>query len=69
MYVKLLEPYGYCFGVNKAIEILFDIQKRYINNDIYLFGELIHNSFFVEELKKKNYDRAIHLYSEVFFCK
>ena len=54
MEVILSKYIGYCFGVNKAIEILFDIQKRYINNDIYLFGELIHNSFFVEELKKKN---------------
>ena len=39
MEVVLSKYIGYCFGVNKAIEILFDIQKKYINNDILYIKE------------------------------
>ncbi|WP_058485438.1 bifunctional 4-hydroxy-3-methylbut-2-enyl diphosphate reductase/30S ribosomal protein S1 [Defluviitalea phaphyphila] len=42
---------GFCFGVNKAINMVYDnLDKK----PLYTYGPIIHNSQVVEELKKKN---------------
>ena len=54
MEVFLSKNIGYCFGVNKAIDLIFHVKNSFPNNQIYLFGQIIHNSFFINELEKNN---------------
>ncbi|MGM5482043.1 MAG: 4-hydroxy-3-methylbut-2-enyl diphosphate reductase [Nanobdellota archaeon] len=50
MEVKVAENAGTCFGVANAIKIAFNAAKEYEN--IYITGELVHNPYVVEKLKK-----------------
>lgn len=52
MNVFVSKNISYCFGVKRAINLVFDIYHKNKDKKIYLFGELIHNSHFVNELKK-----------------
>ena len=49
--VILQKPIGYCFGVISALEKAKEVKKQYPNSNIYVFGELVHNSFVIEKLK------------------
>jgi 4-hydroxy-3-methylbut-2-enyl diphosphate reductase len=50
--VTLQKPIGYCFGVISAIEKAKEVKKQYPNFNIYVFGELVHNSFVIEKLNE-----------------
>ena len=50
--VTLLKPIGYCFGVISAIEKAKEVKEKYPNFNIYVFGELVHNSFVISSLKE-----------------
>lgn len=52
MKVTLIEPSGYCFGVNNAISIVKKIRDQYKDEKIYIYGMLVHNQFVIDELKK-----------------
>lgn len=43
MKVTRLFPISYCFGVIKAISDAHKIRDKYPDNDIYFFGDLVHN--------------------------
>ena len=52
MEVLLAEHAGFCFGVTKAVETVYDeIAKE--KGNIYTFGPIIHNETVVEDLAKK----------------
>lgn len=52
--VKKINPQGYCNGVKRALSIVFDvINEASTPRPIYLLGQLIHNSFVIEELRIK----------------
>lgn len=53
MEVKVFEPISFCFGVKRAIELVNKIREEYPYNNIYLFGELIHNKSVMDELALK----------------
>lgn len=53
MKVDRLEPIGFCFGVKKALGKLKEIKNDYSNNQIYLFGPLIHNDLVMKELENE----------------
>lgn len=50
--VILQKPIGYCFGVISALEKAKEVKKQYPNYNIFVFGELVHNSFVIEKLKE-----------------
>jgi 4-hydroxy-3-methylbut-2-enyl diphosphate reductase len=52
METKILKPYGYCLGVVKAIQLSKKVKENYPNNDIYIFGHLVHNELVTKELEK-----------------
>lgn len=52
METKLLKPYGYCLGVVKAINLSKIVKTDYPNNDVYIFGHLVHNELVTKELEK-----------------
>lgn len=43
MKVDIIEPSSYCFGVKRAIDLVTKICDENSEQNIYLFGELIHN--------------------------
>ncbi len=44
MEVIKIKPIGYCFGVINAINLALKIKKEYPSNDVYLFGQIVHNN-------------------------
>ncbi len=52
MEVFVAEHAGFCFGVTKAVETVYEqIHNKKVN--IYTYGPIIHNDIVVEDLKKK----------------
>ena len=50
--VILAEPRGFCAGVDRAIEIVERALKRF-GAPIYVRHEIVHNTYVVDDLKKK----------------
>ena len=51
MKVILAKTAGFCFGVNRAVEILDKTVNE--NKNVYTLGEIIHNSYVVDKYTKK----------------
>ena len=41
--VKLAREFGFCYGVDRAVEYAYETRHRFPDRDIYLAGEIIHN--------------------------
>ena len=41
--VKLAKAFGFCYGVERAIDMAYAAAKVYAGRSIYLLGEIIHN--------------------------
>src|ERR1700677_1605495 len=41
--VKLAKVFGFCYGVERAINLAYASAKVFAGHDIYLLGEIIHN--------------------------
>jgi 4-hydroxy-3-methylbut-2-enyl diphosphate reductase len=41
--VKLAREFGFCYGVDRAVEYAYETRHQFPNNRIYLCGEIIHN--------------------------
>jgi len=50
--IIIAEPHGFCFGINRAIELVKDTAKKYPDKLIYFFGELAHNQHILNWLEK-----------------
>ena len=44
MEVFELKPYGYCFGVIQAIELIKEVKQKHYDKNVYVFGMLVHNN-------------------------
>ena len=53
MEVKLAEHAGFCFGVKRAVEMVYKQLDENPNTPIYTYGPIIHNEEVVNELKSK----------------
>jgi 4-hydroxy-3-methylbut-2-enyl diphosphate reductase len=51
--VKLARHFGFCYGVENAIEIAFQTIDQYPDKRIFLLSEMIHNPFVNEDLIKR----------------
>ena len=51
--VVVAENAGFCFGVRRAVDTVLELRSK-SDKTIYSIGELIHNSVFLERLKKQN---------------
>ena len=49
--VSFLKPIGHCFGVLKAIEIAKSVKQKHQNQNVYVFGLLVHNEEVVRQLE------------------
>lgn len=41
--IKLAKEFGFCYGVERAIDLAYAARKRFPEQPIYLLGEIIHN--------------------------
>ncbi len=51
MEVKIVEPYGYCFGVQRAIEIAKNARIAHPHEKVTILGMLAHNRHVIKELE------------------
>lgn len=52
MQVKLAKTAGFCFGVKRAVEMVYEEAKKE-GTDIYTYGPIIHNEDVVKDLEDK----------------
>jgi 4-hydroxy-3-methylbut-2-en-1-yl diphosphate reductase len=43
MTIKLAKEFGFCYGVERAIDLAYAARKVFTNKPIYILGEIIHN--------------------------
>src|SRR6267378_3528390 len=48
--VKLAKEFGFCYGVERAIDLAYAARKVFPNQPIYILGEIIHNPEVNEQL-------------------
>lgn len=52
MKVTVLEPYGYCAGVDLAINLAIKTKQENVSNNVVVLGMLVHNTNTLETLEK-----------------
>ncbi|MEM7015475.1 MAG: 4-hydroxy-3-methylbut-2-enyl diphosphate reductase, partial [Verrucomicrobiota bacterium] len=52
--VRLAKQFGFCYGVERAIDLAYAARKVFADNDIYLIGEIIHNPEVNRQLREMN---------------
>lgn len=50
--IFIATPHGFCFGINRAIDLARDASEKYQEN-IYFLGELVHNKHVVDWLESE----------------
>lgn len=41
--IKLAKAYGFCWGVERAVQIAYEARKQFPEENIWITNELIHN--------------------------
>lgn len=49
--IKLAKHSGFCYGVKRAVETVKKLKTKNPDKDVFVFGELIHNSHVIKELE------------------
>src|SRR5213080_5090871 len=49
--IKLAKEFGFCYGVERAINLAYAARKVYPNQPIYILGEIIHNPEVNDQLR------------------
>ena len=50
--VKLAKAFGFCYGVERAINLAYASAKAYAGHNIYVLGEIIHNPEVNDQLRE-----------------
>ena len=50
--IKLAKEFGFCYGVERAINLAYAARQLFANQPIYILGEIIHNPEVNEHLKQ-----------------
>jgi len=49
--IKLAKEFGFCYGVERAIDLAYAARKAFANKTIWLLGEIIHNPEVNDQIK------------------
>ena len=49
--IHLAREFGFCYGVDRAVDYAYQARRRFPNRTVYLTGEIIHNSHVNDELR------------------
>ena len=49
--VKLAREFGFCYGVDRAVDYAYQTRKRFPDRAVYLTGEIIHNPHVNDQLR------------------
>jgi hypothetical protein len=41
--ISLAESYGFCWGVERAVQMAYEARKQYPDSDMHITNEIIHN--------------------------
>lgn len=52
--IKLARQFGFCYGVERAIDLAYATRNVFTDNNIYLIGEIIHNQEVNRQLDSMN---------------
>ena len=50
--IKLAKEFGFCYGVERAIDLAYAARKHFPNQPIYILGEIIHNPEVNDQLRE-----------------
>mgnify|MGYP003294844489 FL=1 len=64
MEVRLAKTAGFCFGVKRAVETVYEQVKECHEEKIYTYGPIIHNEEVVKDLRSKGVE-VIHTEDEL----
>ena len=57
--IRLAKTAGFCFGVKRAVDTVYEQVKRKQGEKIYTYGPIIHNQEVVRDLQEKGVE-VIH---------
>src|SRR5437870_7309813 len=49
--LHLAREFGFCYGVDRAVDYAYQARERFPDRDVYLTGEIIHNPFVNDKLR------------------
>ena len=52
MKIEILEPFGYCAGVERAMKMALEVKKAHQDQEVVVLGMLVHNADALNELSK-----------------
>ena len=62
MNVELAKTAGFCFGVKRAVDTVYQQIEQYRGEKIFTYGPIIHNEEVVNDLEKKGVRVASGVY-------
>ena len=52
MKVELAKTAGFCFGVRRAVDTVYEQAEKHHGERIYTYGPIIHNEEVIQDLRK-----------------
>ncbi len=50
--VRLAEEFGFCYGVDRAVDYAYETRRKFPDKKVYLVGEIIHNPHVNQRMKE-----------------
>src|SRR5215471_11650820 len=50
--IQIAQEFGFCYGVERAVEYAYETIKKFPDRQIYLTGEIIHNPYVNASLRQ-----------------
>jgi 4-hydroxy-3-methylbut-2-enyl diphosphate reductase len=50
--VRLAEEFGFCYGVDRAVDYAYETRRKFPDRKVYLVGEIIHNPHVNQRMKE-----------------
>src|SRR5437763_13980531 len=54
--IRLAREFGFCYGVERAVEYAYQTRRKFPDRKLYLVGEIIHNPHVNDRLKEMGVD-------------